>query len=227
MDYAVITGDILQSSKLEAERRQWVMRSLSGALEQWNEDFEMESEIIRGDSFQCLLPKPAIALRIALLIRTYIRSLNPTDAYEINPRKNPKASHSRLLTHWLVDVRIAIGIGEIDYEGGTLAESDGEAFHLSGRALDELKHDRSRMVVASDDAHSDELATMATLLDAIISRTTALQCEVIYLKLLGYTETKIADRLEINQAAVNQRSVAGNWGAIQAAVKRFEAIYGK
>jgi hypothetical protein len=227
MDSAVITGDIIQSSKLDAETRQWLMRSLKAALAQWDEDFEMESELIRGDSFQCLVPDPAIALRVALLIRTYVRSLNPTSAYDIYHRQNPEISHSRLLTNWLFDVRIAIGIGEIDYEGDTLAESDGEAFQLSGRALDRLKDGRRNLAIVSNDDNKGELASMAPLLDAILSGTTALQCEVINLKLLGHTEVEIARILEINQSAVNQRSIAGNWGAIQSAVKRFGKIYGE
>ncbi len=227
MDYAVITGDIIQSSQLDAETRQWLMRSLKAALKQWDEDFGMESELIRGDSFQCLIPDPAIALRVALLIRTYVRSLNPTAPYDIYHRENPEISHSRLMTNWLVDIRLAIGIGKIDYEGETLAESDGEAFHLSGRALDRLKDGRQHLAIASRDDNRGELATLATLLDAIVSKTTALQCEVIHLKLLGHTEIDIAKKLEIKQSAVNQRSIAGNWGAIQSAVKRFGRIYGE
>ncbi len=223
MDSAVITGDIIQSSKLDAETRQWLMRSLKAALEQWDNDFEMESELIRGDSFQCLISNPELALKIALLIRTYIRSLNPTAAYDIYHRENPAI----LLTNWLFDVRIAIGVGGIDYEGDTLAESDGEAFHLSGRALDLLKDSRQNLAIVSTDKNKEELATMAPLLDAIISKTTALQCQVINLKLLEYTEIEIARMLEINQSAVNQRSVAGNWGPIQSAVKRFGKIYGE
>ena len=76
-------------------------------------------------------------------------------------------------------------------------------------------------------ANDDELETESILLDALISRTTALQCEVINLKLLGYTEMEIARQLKIMQSAVNQRSISGNWNAIEAMVKRFEIIYNK
>jgi hypothetical protein len=227
MDHAVITGDIIQSSKLDPKTRRWLMQSLKAALEQWDDDFGITSELIRGDSFQCLIPDPELALQIALLIRTYVRSLNPTAAYDIYHRENAEISHSRLLTNWLFDVRISIGIGGIDYEGDTLAESDGEAFHLSGRALDRLKDGRQNLAIVSKDNNKGELAAMAPLLDAILSGTTALQCEVINLKLLGHTEVEIARVLEINQSAVNQRSIAGNWSAIQSAVKRFAKIYGE
>jgi hypothetical protein len=226
MDYAVITGDLIQFSKINPTTRQWLVHSLKTVLMQWNKDFDMESELIRGDSFQCLVPNPRAALKIALLIRTYVRSLNPTAQYDIYRRENPALRQTELLTKWLFDARIAIGIDSIDYEGETLAESDGEAFHLSGRALDRLKESRQNLEIASLDAHNEELATLAVLVDAILTKTTALQCEVINLKLLGYTESAIGKMLGINQSAVNQRSVAGSWWAIRSAVKRFEEIYG-
>jgi hypothetical protein len=226
MDYAVITGDLIHSSKMNPKMRQWLMRSLKTALEQWDQDFGIESELIRGDSFQCLVPNPGAALQIAILIRTYIRSLNPTAPYDIYLHENPTVGQTGLLTKWLFDARIAIGIGGIDYEGDTLAESDGEAFHLSGRALDRLKEGRQHLEIVSLDVHHEELATLAALVDAILAKTTALQCEVINLKLLEHTESAIGKMLGINQSAVNQRSVAGSWWAIRTAVKRFAKIYG-
>ena len=122
-------------------------------------------------------------------------------------------------------MRLAIGIGEIDYIGEALSESDGEAFHFSGRALDKLKSKRSRLAIVSDDEFAGELKTMAVLVDAIISKTTALQCQVINHKLLGHTEFSIAETLEINQSSVNQRASSGNWHAIALSVKRFRKIY--
>jgi hypothetical protein len=227
LGFAVITGDVIQSSKLDAKTRQWLMSELKAGLKQWAEDFDIDSELIRGDSFQCLVRDPAMALQIALLIRTYVRSLNPTSTYDLYPRAHPTISRPTLLTKWLFDVRIAIGIADIDYLGTRLAESDGKAFHLSGRALDQLKDGRQTLAIISDDQSKEELASMAILLDAIVSKTTALQCEVIHFKLLGYTEALISGMMNINQSAVNQRSITGNWGAIHSAVKRFSKIYGE
>ena len=67
---------------------------------------------------------------------------------------------------------------------------------------------------------------MAVFLDAILSKATALQCEVINLKLLRNTELEIAEILGVRQSAVNQRSSAGGWNAIAAGVNRFRKIYG-
>jgi len=106
-----------------------------------------------------------------------------------------------------------------------LASSGGEAFQLSGKLLDKMKGKKQTLAVATNDKFQQELELEFILLDAILSKTTALQCEVINLKLLGYTETEIAKRLNVKQSAVNQRSISGNWNAIESMIKRFEKIY--
>ena len=227
MVYSVITGDIIQSSHLDAEIRQWLMEAIKKTMLGWHKEFEMESELVRGDSFQCLTRKPNLALTIALLIRTFVKSLNPNSTQDIYQCPKPILRHAAQLSSPSFDLRMAIGVGTIDYEGATLAESDGEAFQLSGKALDALKESRSHFNIVSHDGYAKELASMAVLLDAIVSKTTALQCEVIHLKLLGQTETQIASLLKIHQSAVNQRAHAGSWHAIRSGINRFNEIYGE
>lgn len=225
MKKAVITGDIIESTKLSVEQKSWLTKALKRTLKIWDTDFNMKSELYRGDSFQCLINNPLHALRVALLIKTYIKSLNPSEVYDIYQRKNPSNPKTILNTQWLFDARISIGIGTVDLEMKSVATSDGEAFHLSGRLLDEIKGSKQTIAIGTDDEKNDELETEIMLLDNIISRLTALQCEVINLKLLYNTEVKIANILRIQQSAVNQRSNSGGWHAIDKMVKRFEYIY--
>lgn len=224
---AVITGDIVESTKLTAEDRAWLIKSLQRTLKTWDKDFGTQSEIYRGDSFQCLVHEPMNALRLAVLIRTYIRSLNPSEVYDIYKKKNPANLKSFAATRWMFDARMAIGIGQIDKPTGNIKTSDGEAFQLSGRELDTLKSGRQMMAIRTNDEYSEELDTEIQMLDFILGKATAMQCEVINLKLLGYTEIEIAKDLKIGQSAVNQRSVSGGWNVINRAVDRFEAIYRK
>ena len=224
---AIITGDVIHSSRMSVEHRSWLFRQLSETLKQWNKDFGMRSEIFRGDSFQCLLKNPADALKVALLQKTFIRSFNPNDLYEVRKKNNPAIKKGVIFPTWIFDARIAIGIGEVDLLRNRLASSSGKAFSLSGQLLDKMKNKKQALAIATNDSFNDELETESILLDALISRTTALQCEVINLKLLGYTEMEIARQLKIMQSAVNQRSISGNWNAIEAMVKRFEIIYNK
>jgi hypothetical protein len=225
MIQAIITGDLIHSTRLKVEDREWLFEEITQALEIWDKDFGTRSETFRGDSFQCLVKRPADALRICLIQKTFIRSLNPSSEYELTKRNNPSIKRGMIYPNWIFDARIAIGIGETDKLLNRLAASGGKAFELSGQLLDKMKSKKQALAIATTDEFNDELQTEFVLLDALISKTTALQCEVINYKLLKYTETEIAHKLGIMQSAVNQRSNNGNWNAIDAMIKRFEKIY--
>ena len=222
---AVITADIVHSTRIDIDHKEWLYKSIENALQTTSNDFKIQSEMYRGDSFQCLIDTPKDALRIALILKTYIRSLNPSDIIaEIGSVWSEKKKVA-LLPNWMFDVRMAIGIGAVAMKMKNIATSDGEAFYLSGRALDEMKNGKYHFGIATVDTFKDELAMESLLLDTIIGKTSALQCEVINLKLLGYTEIEIAKKLQIQQSAVNQRSVNGNWNIINKMVEYYEKIY--
>lgn len=216
MKKAVITGDIIQSTRMNDESRQLLYKAITQVLKQVSKDFDMKSEMYRGDSFQCLIDYPENALRIALLIKTKIRSLNPAES--LSEKINQPT--------WIFDARMAIGIGDAGKKTTQkLAATSGEAFILSGHLLDALKNSKQALGIDTQDDYQDELETEILLLDTIIARTTALQCEVIHLKLQDYSEIEIAKKLGIGQSAVNQRSNLGNWNAIRTMIDRFESIY--
>jgi hypothetical protein len=217
---AVITGDIIQSTRLAADTRLRLIKQIQYALKTWETDFTFSSEFFQGDSFQCLLQHPGFSLRVSLLLKTFIRSLN-AELFALG--KKSKATGDQSSAH-IMDARIAIGIGEAK-RGTTMATSNGTAFILSGHLLDNLKKGKQSFSIATDDDYHAELSTASALIDALMSKTTAFQCEVINLKLLYYNESEIAKKLKINQSAVNQRSKSGNWTAINTMVGRFEKIY--
>lgn len=187
-------------------------------------EYKFKSEFYRGDSFQCYLQSAEQSLRIALMIKTYIRSINPSAPHVITRTNSSIKRKSVLLPLQIVDARVALGIGDAVVRK-ELAISEGVAFELSGRLLDDLKNRKQGFGIASDDLNNKELETEAILIDALLAKNTALQCEVINWKLDGFSETEIANNLNINQSAVNQRSRSGNWNAIEAMVNRFETIY--
>jgi len=186
----------------------------------------MRSELFRGDSFQCIINDPANALRAALVIKTYIRSLNTGELYSSAGKGiNAQKSRSVFYNHYVIDARMAIGIGNTERTNRKIATSHGEAFTLSGHLLDSIYKTKKTLAIISNDQYKDELETEAILLDAILSKTSALQCSVLNLKLLSHTEEEIAQKLKVGQSAVNQRSTGGSWNAINAMVERFEKIY--
>lgn len=107
---AVITGDIINSRKVASAL--W-MGDLKGILNAYGNE-PKDWEIYRGDSFQ-LVVDPRDALEIALLIKATI--------------KQYKA----------LDVRMAIGVGTVDYTADKVTESNGNAFVNSGECFEGLK----------------------------------------------------------------------------------------
>lgn len=208
---AVITADIIQSTEMTDSARILIYTAVKDVLNRTNKDYNMQSEMYRGDSFQCLINNPKDGLRAALLIRTFIKSILTIETL-----------HTRKQTF---DVRMALGIGGISLKTNNVITSDGEAFQLSGRLLDELKRTKAQFGIVTKDDFNNELNIESLLLDTIITELSPLQSEVIYFKLLDYNETEIAKKLKVNQSAINQRSVSGNWNVINKMVEHFEKIY--
>ncbi len=188
--------------------------------------FEIATRITQQGSELALGEYVGSRLRVALLIKTRIRSLNPSELHSMKAKGKPKKAKAVFFTTWVFDARLAIGIGEVPKTVKQLATTSSEAFFLSGHLLDEMKNRKQSLDIGTDDKYSDELETEMLLLDNIIAKTTALQCEVIHWKLWGLPEIDIANKLGIGQSAVNQRSNSGSWNAISAMVDRFETIYG-
>ena len=208
---AVITTDLVQSSQMSNDERQWfnskVLELIQGlSLNKYLKISDFET--FRGDSFQCLLHHPNSALKTALIIKTAIRSWNVT-----------KSDSSML------DVRVSLGIGEVEMETNKLGTSDGEAFRLSGRRLDQMKKEKRTFCVVTNDIYKEELATESYLLETILANTTAMQSEVIRYKIEGLNEVSIAKLLNISQSSVNQRANSGNWHAVNEMIKRFDQMY--
>lgn len=213
-NFAVLTGDIINSSKLKVIQRKSLLDALTELLDTYktktknNLKIKAAFEIFRGDSFQIQLDSPEQSLRMALLVRTFLQC-----KIVVGNRQIP------------ADARIAIGVGTVNAPANTLAESDGEAFRFSGRLLDTLKKQPNQLAFKSRKPTLDaELNTSLVLLESIMNRWTVLQSEVIYYKLQGYTEVVIAEILKIKQPAVNQRAKAASWLAIERLLLRYQDL---
>lgn len=115
--YAVLTGDIIGSTKLSPAEMKKVRETITKSVSAFvvrNDPLNQKAEFFQGDSWQVLLGDPANALRLALLIQANLRS--KTNA----------------------ETRAAIGIGGVSSLEHTAAISTGEAFTLSGRSLEDM-----------------------------------------------------------------------------------------
>ena len=208
-DYAIVTGDIIASSRLSVAQRRALHAAMSRASSALRRAFKsavpVPVVIFRGDSWQLLVTDPVAVLRIALFYRASLRA-------EIDARG--------------VDTRMAIAIGRIDFiPGEQIAEGDGPAYRLSGRALEAMtKRERMRLVYPS---HPEEraLGMVVHLLDAIVSRWSDKQALAVSGALRGWSQEQIAKTSwsePISQQAVAQHLERAAWSYVESALAYFE-----
>lgn len=161
----VITGDIINSTRISINRRSQLIDSIQQIATELNVLSPLKIEFFRGDSFQLIVDKPEEALKIAVLLRAGIKCNTP--------------SESKII--W--DARIALGVGEISYTSDKIVISDGEAFHFSGWELDEIGKRRLTIRTRWKDIN-DELKVSTAFADDIITGWTETQAQIIYPALL-------------------------------------------
>jgi hypothetical protein len=207
--YAVITGDIVGSTKFTIKQRGELLSVLKISFETIEEIFpktlHTPFDIHRGDSFQGVLSEPKNALAAAIIIRASLRCRFET-------KRRRKA----------LDARVAVGIGSIDFlpEGpGTIG--DGKAFRLSGPILDNMKGDQRLLIRTTIERINSEFNIECALLDALINRWSREQAQAIICQIRGLTQEKTAKELGISQPAVRLRlRSAGGW-AVEEFLKRY------
>lgn len=203
---SVITADIVQSTQRTMSQKR-LMTDLASTFLQLTEFIEpgrvlLPFTLFRGDSFQGVLAGVEDALLAAVYLRCSIRR-------ELQ-----------------LDVRQAIGLGRTsELVGDSTLQSTGEAFVRSGRLLDDMtkqKKRQQRIAVASgSDQFDAEFNTHFELLEAIAEDWTDRESEAVFLKLHKWTQTEIADYLQINQSAVHKRLKAAKWTAVDALLNRW------
>ncbi|GIZ08523.1 SatD family protein [Flavobacterium sp. UMI-01] len=177
---AVITGDIIQSRQKEASL--W-LTALKEVLNQYGTN-PKEWEIFRGDSFQ-LIVTPEQALHISFVIKSFLKSKD-------------------------INVRMAIGIGEVEYQTDKVTESNGTAFLNSGTCFDGL----SKQTLALQSPWQDwdiTLNTMLQLASLTMDKWTPKTAEVVLWKL----QNPLMSQKEIAESLPKKRQ-----GNISEALKR-------
>lgn len=188
---AVITGDIVNSTKLSGENEKLLFKQ----LKEWFRPYTFE--FFRGDSFQVYLKDAKDALKLALMCRTLAIHLH-------SPEHEP-----------LCDIRISIGIGTVSLPVRTLATAKGEAFLLSGRSFDSMVKEGKRLHLSiNNPVAALTLELIADYLDSIYSGVTTKQAEVILELLNGRTQQEIAEKLSRSKSTVNQHVGSGRWEEI-------------
>ena len=223
MKEATISADIINSTSFDKDDTVMLSQYLSDFFILLNSQFsDSWGRVVRGDGLEIVVPEIKDVVRIAILLKCYIK------AFKVNFSSFPNASrgHRRIPNF---GVRVVIGIGGLrinDQERGLI---DGQAIYNSGRMLTKISS-RLRdtlIVVGEEEIGLIGLQPMLSLIDEIISHATAKQCDIMVKRFLGLTETFIAQKVGITQSAVNKHLRRAGWHAIFEAIDFYEDYFTK
>ncbi|MDZ7582370.1 MAG: hypothetical protein U5R30_17745 [Deltaproteobacteria bacterium] len=210
--YAVITGDIVGSSKFpEKTRRHLHAVMTAGALalcKVFGDAVPLELETFRGDAWQVVVADPARALRIGSFYRAFLRA----------------ALHGAK-----ADSRMAIAVGTIDFiPAAKVSSGDGQAYRLSGSLIERMPRQQRLSFAFAATQGDDRMAALETviqLMDVLAANWSEKQAQAVTGALQGWTQEKIATTCwpqPITQQAVAQHLDRAGWHAFEKGLLFFE-----
>lgn len=164
-------------------------------------------EFYRGDSFQVYMKEPEKALGIALSCRMLAISSAPEKAKK------------------LADIRIGIGIAQVNTPVHKPGLAKGEAFLISGRVLDDLGKSGERLGIASTlEIANTGFSVIADYINMICKKMTVKQAAVIFELLQAHSQQEIAFRLKKSKSTINQHVTAGRWAELEKLIEQYELL---
>lgn len=176
----VITGDIIGSQRANPKR--W-LKSLKKELDSIGENPKFW-EIYRGDSFQTIIAKPDDALKIAIKIKAALKIIRD------------------------IDVRMAIGLGDRNYNANRVTESNGPAFIHSGEKFEMLKTQKQNLAIKTDWPEFDKEINLLLKLSLIaMDNWTSNAAEIVKITMEnpGKVQEELGKMLGIKQNAISKR----------------------
>lgn len=202
VEVAVLSGDIVGSQRIDRLDgvRNTIIEAGRRLDEAWPGLVVGGPQFFRGDAWQLVLRRPKMALRVAIYLRARLRALEEP-----------------------ADTRIAIGLGDAEHiDPKEVSLSLGEAFTLSGRALDEMGRRRAiRLSVPDRLKHQTFwLPPILSLCGAIIGRWKPRQAEAVALMLIenGRTQEQLARDVKVSRQALSKALLSAGWPAIDEAI---------
>ncbi|WP_300725175.1 RNA polymerase subunit sigma-70 [uncultured Bacteroides sp.] len=209
---ATISADIVASTTFSVEDTVFLKSQMHSFFQQLEVSYPgCWGRLIKGDYIECYVPDASDAFRIALMLKTFIKSIGI------------KSEDKAFITY---GVRIAIGIGTMRLVDRGQDLMDGEAIYRSGRALAGMKNllKGSLYVETGEASYQLAIQTVGMLTDALLNQMTSRQSQVVFYKLQSKNEEDIAALLGITQAGVNQHSSLAKWYSIEQALIYYEQV---
>ncbi|MDI3527248.1 MAG: hypothetical protein PWR03_1431 [Tenuifilum sp.] len=224
MNCSTISADVISYTSLFEDEKRILETGIKELLSQLTNKYEKYSfygRLVQGDYVECAIKSPKYALRIALLLKTYIKT------FQFKKEKEKRARIKYFNEH---GIRLAVAVAPLNTINPGKGIIDGEAIYLSGRAIKNLSSSNKQKVVIKNTMFfcspnkkiQDQFDTLFSLLDTIISKCSAKQSEILFYKLLGFSEREISKKLNKYQSTISQHSTAAGWLSIEKAVTYFE-----
>ena len=198
---AILTGDIINSEHYKVSDWMSILKKYFSQLGNTPQVWE----IYRGDEFQIKVAA-VDALEVAIAIKAKIKTIKG------------------------LDVRMGIGLGEEDFVGASVSESNGTAYQFSGRIFEKLKDQKLNLALASSSAKFD--ATLNLILKLALDFMddwSPVSAEIIAISLAhpDMPQQEIADQLGIQQSAVSQRQKRARLDLVQQVLTYYKATINK
>lgn len=210
---ATLSADIVRSTSLKTADLIDLRKRLLSFFDDLEKVFPgFWARIVKGDSIECFIPECRYALRIAVLVKLFVKmQTGDCDCSVILQRHG---------------IRFSIGMGHLKYVSKKDDIIDGPAIYISGRNLDVIG--RNGVVFSAIEVESAPrewncfVDSYVAMVGNMVDSYSVKQAEVVFYKLLGLKEREISDRLGIFQSSVNTRSTKAQWGLLNTAIKDFE-----
>ncbi len=200
---SVLTGDLIGSTKAGAaatDRAINVLRSAAHEVSSWLHS-DTRFTRYRGDGWQMYLDaQPGLVFRVCLFLAARLRHADTGLAS-----------------------RFAAGIGSVNYVGAVgLSDASGEAFEISGQAIDTM--DRKRRMVIGGDGVTPWHEAVFEVADWMIRRWSSEQAEAVALALEhdGAPMAELAARIGVSRQAFEARLGGSGLRALDTALWAFD-----
>ena len=190
---AIITGDIINSRKVNSEI--WLPK-----LKEYFSQIILDTykwEIYRGDSFQIEVELEK-ALETAITIKALIKS-NTT-----------------------IDVRMSIGLGQKNFQGKKITESNGSAYLNSGDSFEKIKN--NTLILKSPFYEFDDYFNpILKLLSILCDNWKPITAETIFYSLTNRTllQKEIAEKLNKDKTTINKALKRGGYDEVLTIIDLF------
>lgn len=200
-DYAVLTGDLVDSGKIPSEQYDNLLYQLNQLLTKVSAA-QGRYNIFRGDAFQLLLADPDRAISGMLIIRL------------------------GLISHgW--DARISAGFGGISNPRADTKTATGEAFTLSGKGLDNMTTQQRLSISSSNQQYQFHMPLLLQFADTLISQISKRQACALYeyFTLTDNSHQAIARRLGSSRVNATRLLNQGHYQLLQEFVLHSQQLF--